>query len=175
MMKAFQQGNPNDFTFHVVGAHRKKKETAFTLKLTSMIDMFTILLVFLLKSYSAEGQIMSVAPDLRLPNSTAQKSPETTSIIAITNDLILLDGNPIAKVDEVMKSRGLLIPGLLKDLATKRKISEKIGEIHSDIGFTGKISIQADKELPYAIIKKIMFTCGRVGFNDIMLAVNKQE
>lgn len=138
--------------------------------------MFTILLVFLLKSYSAEGQIMSVAPDLRLPNSTAQKSPETTSIIAVTNEMILLDGNPIARVDEVMKdTKQLLIPGLLKDLATKRKISEKIGEIHSDIGFTGKISIQADKELPYLIIKKIMFTCGQVGFNDIMLAVNKPE
>ncbi|RME30007.1 hypothetical protein D6792_02320 [Candidatus Parcubacteria bacterium] len=141
-----------------------------------MIDMFTILLVFLLKSYSAEGQIMSVAPDLRLPNSTAQKSPETTSIIAVTNEMILLDGNPIARVDEVMKdTKQILIPALLKDLATKRKISEKIGEIHSDIGFTGKISIQADKELPYLIIKKIMFTCGRVGFNDIMLAVNKPE
>ena len=169
------QNSTTDYTFHVVSSHRKKRQTTFTLRLTSMIDMFTILLVFLLKSYSAEGQIMSVAPDLRLPNSTAQKPPVTTSIIAVTHEMIMLDGNPIAKVGEVMRSNQLLIPELLKDLATKRKISEKIGEIHSDIGFTGKISIQADKELPYLIIKKIMFTCGRAGFNDIMLAVNKPE
>jgi len=147
----------------------------FALKLTSMIDMFTILLVFLLKSYSAEGQIMSVSPDLKLPNSTAQKAPVTTSIIAVTEEMILLDGQPIAKVADVMRSNQLLIPALLNDLKTKRHISEKIGEIHTDIGFTGKISIQADKELPYLIIKKIMFTCGRVGFNDIMLAVNKPD
>lgn len=173
-MKSFQQ-TPDDFTFHVVSSRRKKRDTTFSLKLTSMIDMFTILLVFLLKSYSAEGQIMSVAPDLKLPNSTAQKVPETTSIIAVTDEMILLDGQPIAKVADVMRSNQLLIPGLLNDLKTKRHISEKIGEIHTDIGFTGKISIQADKELPYLIIKKIMFTCGRVGFNDIMLAVNKPD
>ncbi|NOZ62683.1 MAG: hypothetical protein GXO74_13510 [Calditrichaeota bacterium] len=174
MMKSFPQ-TPNDFTFHVVSSRRKKRQTSFALKLTSMIDMFTILLVFLLKSYSAEGQIMSVAPDLKLPNSTAQKTPETTSIIVVTNEMILLDGRSIAKVADVMRSNQLLIPALLNDLKMKRHISEKIGEIHTDIGFTGKISIQADKELPYLIIKKIMYTCGRIGFNDIMLAVNKPE
>ncbi len=175
MMKSFQQQVPNDFTFHVVSGRRKKRQTTFALKLTSMIDMFTILLVFLLKSYSAEGQIMSVAPDLKLPNSTAQKTPETTSIIAVTNEHLLLDGHVIANITDVMKTNQLIIPALLKELQTKRHISERLGQYNTDIGFTGKISIQADKELPYLIIKKIMFTCGRVGFNDIMLAVNKPD
>jgi len=68
-----------------------------------------------------------------------------------------------------------LIPELLKELRTKRVLSERVGAISADMGFTGKISIQADKELPYLIIKKIMVTCGKVGFNDIMLAVTKPE
>ncbi len=167
--------NNGGATFHAVSSKRRRKSTQFSLKLTSMIDMFTILLVFLLKSYSAEGQIMSVAPDLRLPESTAQKLPQTTSIIAITQDVILLDGHRVTTVDEVMKNQNLLIPELLSELRAKRNLSEQVGKLTTDMGFTGKISIQGDRTLPYLIIKKIMFTCGQVGFNDIMLAVNKLE
>ncbi|OQX96240.1 hypothetical protein B6I21_01445 [candidate division KSB1 bacterium 4572_119] len=167
--------NGKDYTFHVVSASRKKRETHFALKLTSMIDMFTILLVFLLKSYSAEGQIMSVSPDLQLPQSTAQKAPQTTSIIAITQNDILLDGHKIGTVDRIMRTKDNLIKALENELKQKRRLSEKVSELHSDIIFTGKISIQADKELPYLVIKKIMFTCGRVGYNDIMLAVSKPD
>jgi len=166
----------NDFTFHVADAKRSKRTTQITLKLTSMIDMFTILLVFLLKSYSAEGEIMSVSPDLKLPESTAQKSPQTASIVSVTEDLILMDGHEVAKISDVLRSDQNLIPQLMNDLKRKRQISEQVGAISTtDIGFTGKISIQADRELPYLIIKKIMYTCGQVGFNDIMLAVTKPD
>lgn len=161
--------------FQPLVSSRTKRNTQVALKLTSMIDMFTILLVFLLKSYSAEGQIMSVAPDLRLPESTAQKAPQTTSIIAITNDFILLDGKQITTVNQVMSNNKLLIPELLNELNKLKQLSEKVGEIHSNMGFTGTISIQGDRELPYLVIKKIMFTCGQVGYNDMMLAVTKQE
>ncbi len=170
-----QKQNGKDYTIHVVSSKRKKKATHFELKLTSMIDMFTILLVFLLKNYSAEGQIMSVSPDLRLPESTAQKAPQTTSIIAVTQNNLLLDGHKVTTVDQIMNSSSNLIPPLLNELQIKRNISERVGELSSNISFTGKISIQADKELPYLIIKKIMFTCGRVGYNEIMFAVSKPD
>ena len=166
----------NDYTFHVADVRRSKKPTQVSLKLTSMIDLFTILLVFLLKSYSAEGQIMSVAPDLKLPESTAQKAPHTASIIAITHDLILLDGHEVAKVRDIMRSNQNLIPQLRNELKRKRQLSEKVSALStSSVGFTGKISIQGDRELPYLVIKKIMYTCGKVGYNDIMLAVTKPD
>jgi biopolymer transport protein ExbD len=162
-------------SFQPLVGQRAKRNTQIALKLTSMIDMFTILLVFLLKSYSAEGQIMSVAPDLQLPESTAQKAPQTTSIIAITNDLILLDGKQIGTVSQVMSNNKFLIPELQNELNKLRQLSERVGEIQSAMGFTGRISIQGDRELPYLVIKKIMFTCGQMGYNDMMLAVTKLE
>jgi len=165
----------NDYTFHVVSAKRRKKSNGLTLKLTSMIDMFTILLVFLLKNFSAQGEIMAVSPDLKLPESTAQKPPQSASIIAVTEDVILMDGHQVATVREVLNSNQNLIAGLMNDLTQKRELSEKVGAISTNVGFTGKISIQGDKELPYLVIRKIMFTCGKVGFNDIMLAVTKPD
>lgn len=161
--------------FQPLTGKRKKRSTQFSLKLTSMIDMFTILLVFLLKSYSAEGQNMSVAPDLRLPESSAQKAPQSASTIAITNDFILLDGKRIVTISQVMNNNKLLIPELMNELKRLRVLSEKVGEINTNMGFTGKISIQGDRDLPYLIIKKIMFTCGQVGYNDMMLAVSKPD
>lgn len=162
-------------TFQPLQRSKGKKSKEVALKLTSMIDMFTILLVFLLKSYSAEGQIMSVSPDLNLPQSTAEKAPQTTSIIAVTEELILLDGNQVATINQIMNNQNLIISGLLNELQKIKTLSEKVGQLHEDLGFTGKISIQADKELPYIIIKKIMFTCGKVGYNDMLLAVNKPD
>lgn len=118
---------------------------------------------------------MSVAPDLKLPESTAQKAPQTTSIVAITEEAILLDGKKLTTVDRVMSNKELIIPELLNELQRLKSLSERVGELSSDMGFTGKISIQGDRELPYLIIKKIMFTCGKVGYNDMLLAVNKPD
>jgi biopolymer transport protein ExbD len=170
-----QTNNNGVLNFQPITPKRKRRNTQVALKLTSMIDMFTILLVFLLKNFSAEGQNMSVAPDLRLPESSAQKAPQSASTIAVTNDFILLDGKRIATVGQVINSNKLLIPELMNELKRLKLLSEKVGEIHTSMGFTGKISIQGDKELPYLIIKKIMFTCGQVGYNEMMLAVSMND
>ena len=82
-----------------------KKKATFSLKLTSLIDMMTILLVFLLKSYSAEGQIMNVSRDLRLPESTAEKIPKVASVVALTRDWVMLDGKPILEISQVVKDK----------------------------------------------------------------------
>ena len=82
---------------------RHAKKSTFALKLTPLIDMMTILLVFLLKSYSAEGQIVTVTQDLRLPESTADTRPRVTSVVAVTSEWILLDGRPISRVRRILE------------------------------------------------------------------------
>lgn len=153
----------------------RKKNAQVSLKLTSMIDMFTILLVFLLKSFSAEGQIMTVTKDLKLPESTAQKAPQPASVVAITNEYILLDGKQVAAIADEMRSNELLISGLAHELKNLRAVSESVGELSADMGFTGTITIQGDREIPYQLLKKVMFTCGRIGYSNILLAVTKLE
>jgi len=165
----------NNNGFQVIKRAGRRKRGDFSLRLTSMIDMFTILLVFLLKNFSTEGQIITVAPDLKLPVSTAQKAPEVASVIAITENLVLLDGKRVTEVKDLMIDEKLIIPELFAELKKLRSLSERVGELSSSFGFTGKISIQADRELPYLVIKKIMFTCGQVGFNDMLLNVNKPD
>ena len=153
----------------------KKQLVQANLKLTSMIDMFTILLVFLLKSFSADGQILTLTDDLQLPESSAQTAPQAASVIAVTDEWVLLDGKKIVSVAELEPVKELIIPNLLKELKDLRVISEGVGELSAAMGFTGKVAIQGDKEIPYHLLKKVMFTCGQVGYNDMMLAVMKNE
>ncbi len=163
-------------TFNVMrGASRTTRGT-FSLKLTSMIDMFTILLVFLLKSYSADGQIMTVAQDLRLPESTSQKQPAVMSVIALTTEWLLVDGRPIERLETILSSDKMLIASLVDELQRLRSLSEGMGEMSTQMqGFQGNIAIQGDKDIRFDLLKRIMLTCGKVGYNNMNLAVLEKE
>ncbi|MDQ7065319.1 MAG: biopolymer transporter ExbD [candidate division KSB1 bacterium] len=161
--------------FSLVARVSRRNHGDLRLRLTSMIDMFTILLVFLLKSYSAEGQIITLSKDLRLPDSTAEKPPISSPIIMATQEWLLLDDEQIVPIDEIVNGKSLTIRPLQAKLAEKKAIAERLGQMDPLLGFKGNITIQGDKEIPFKILKKIMFTCGQVGYNNILLAVNKQE
>ncbi|MCI0511623.1 biopolymer transporter ExbD [candidate division KSB1 bacterium] len=155
---------------------RAKGASTISLKLTSLMDMFTILVVFLLKNFSAEGEIMAVANDLRLPESSSAKKPMVASVVAVNQDWLMLDGEHLANTAEITQLRPEAVIDELKEaLVNKRAIADGLGEVNENMAFSGKINIQADKSVPYIIVKKIMMTCGRVGYNDIMLAVMETD
>jgi len=159
----------------VIKPRRNKSVSSFTLRLTSMIDMFTILLVFLLQSFSAEGEIMSVSSDLRLPESTAKKPPKASPILIVTQEWLILDGRPIEKIEVVNSLTGNLIPTLGAQLSDIKAFSSSLGALDATRGFKGEITIQGDREVPFSLLKKIMFTCGQEGYNNMLLAVNQVE
>ena len=165
----------NKKPFFIQRSKRRKRGT-FKLRLTSMIDMFTILLVFLLKSYSAEGQIVTITKDLRLPESTSQQPPQTTSVISVTLEWILLDGRPVVKIEDLMSNDSSIIPDLQEELKRLKSITEGIGSLSLQMrGFRGNIAIQADQDITFDLIKRIMVTCGQVGYNDLLLTVLEKE
>lgn len=166
----------NENTLKLATGTKRLGRGTFGLRLTSMIDMFTILLVFLLKSYSAEGQIMTITQDLRLPESTSQQAPTTMSVIAITQEWILVDGRPVQRLDAVLSGEELVISSLQDELLRLREMSEGIGELSSNMrGFRGSIAIQGDRNVTFDLLKRIMLTCGRVGYNNMHLAVLEKE
>jgi biopolymer transport protein ExbD len=169
-------GNNVNSSFQLAVGSSKPKRGTFALRLTSMIDMFTILLVFLLKSYSAEGQIMTITKDLRLPESTATKPPSIASVVAINREWILLDGRPVEEIKNIESDDNLLIECLYNELKKLRDLTVGIGQLSENmVGFRGTIAIQGDKELPFSLLKRIMLTCGQVGYNNMLLAVTMLE
>lgn len=153
-----------------------KNLKAFKPQLTSLIDVMTILLIYLLKSFSSEGEIVTLSKDLMLPESSAKKKPELTVVLTVNNDYILAENKDyLTTVDKVLSSDDLIIPELSNWLNNRRKITKEIEEHSTKTKFTGDITIQADKHIRFRLLKKIMYTCGRQGYNNFSLAVLKKE
>lgn len=154
---------------------RPRRSGNVTIKLTSMLDMFTIMLVFLLVNYDAEGNIISVSRDLMLPESSAKLRPRIASVVGITRDWLMVDGRPIRRIPGITEENQMLIPELYEELSRLRSVTETISEMAAGAhGFRGNISIQGDREVPFDLLKRIMLTCGQAGYNNMNLTVREK-
>ncbi len=154
---------------------RVKKVKNFRPQMTSLVDIMTILLVFLVKSFSTDGNTINVPNDVVLPASSARKAPKATVIISVNNKYLVAGGENIASVKNIIKNDKLLIAPLFKWLSDKKEITEKVAKYSTKTTFKGDITIQGDRKIPFKLLQKIMFTCGRVGFNNFSLAVIQEE
>jgi len=146
----------------------------FRPQLTSLVDVMTILLVYLLQSFSAEGNIITVSKELVLPQSSAQKTPALAVTLTINTKHIIAEGTPVASVDQVLASDELVIEPLFNWLSQRRAMTEKIGQYSTTTKFTGDITIVGDRRIRFRLLKKIMYTCGQQGFNNFSLIVQKK-
>jgi biopolymer transport protein ExbD len=144
-------------------------------QMTSLVDVLTVLVFFLLKNFSSEGEIMTPSKNLELPNSTAKMRPENTLTIAISTNHILVDGTPVALVSEETGRAGTEIPGLAKFLEEKRSQTEEISQYDKSVAFNGKLTIQGDRLIPYWLLQKVLATCGDNGYSSFSLAVMKKD
>jgi biopolymer transport protein ExbD len=158
----------------------KKVPRSSDLNITSMMDMFTIILVFLLKSFSAEGSILTNADNLVLPNSESKKKPQEVNLqVAVTNDMILVDNLPIVPTEDVRKipaddpdpSAAKLEEKLRACMAQEEEMV-RVGALNA---VQGKVIVQVDKNIDFDVLFKVMNTCGKVGYNNMNFAVMERE
>jgi biopolymer transport protein ExbD len=143
-------------------------------QITSLVDIMTVLCMFMLQSFSGENQIITETKDLILPESTAKKRPELTVTLKVNNREIVAEDQPVADVNAVLGSDELVIPGLNEWLGKRRAATEKLSQYSTTTKFKGDINIQADKRIRFRLLKKIMYTCGQQGYNNFSLAVRQK-
>ncbi len=142
--------------------------------LTSMMDMFTIILVFLLKTYSTEGMLIQPSEYLTLPHSTVEKSPEVALDLVISKEWVMVNHEPVAKVSNILAQSGLIINTLREKLEVYAREAKRMEELYGT-KFSGKVTIQGDKEIPYKLLVKVMATCGKSDYPNMRLVVYKKE
>ena len=138
----------------------------FRPQLTSLVDVMTILLVFLIKSFSVEGNLITPAKDLRLPISISHEPVKQKFTFAVSKKSLSIDGEQIALISSFEKSDSLLIPELYRWINEKRELLDGNNE-----KLFREVLIQADRDLEYNIIKRVMFTCSRAGIKDYSVMV----
>lgn len=151
---------------------RAKRRKVPALNLVSMMDIFTILVFFLLVNQSSTEELPS--PDIiKLPDSVAEQKPEQTIIVMITPDSILVQGQAVAAIDEVMAREDTVIP------AVRDVLRAEAGNIISVSGAAAErnrqVTIMGDKQIPFKLLKKVMASCTAAGYQRISLAVQQKE
>lgn len=143
--------------------HKRKKQPP--LNLVSLMDIFTILVFFLLVSSSNVQQLHS-NKEVRLPTSISKVVPKETLVITITAQDILVQGRRVATISEVIGSPGPLIAGLGEELKfesskTQFTLTEKKGR---------SVTIIGDRKTPYEVLSKILSTCREADYTRISFA-----
>ena len=151
--------------------HHKRRRVG-ELNLVSMMDIFTILVFFLLVN-SQDVETLPHAKDLQLPESYAEEKADETVVIMVTNKDILVEGKLVASVAEVNDQQDIVIASLEQEL---RQQTERL--LRNDAGATvanREVTIMGDHELPYSLLKKVMASCTAADYGKIFLAVTQKE
>lgn len=140
------------------------------LNLVSLMDIFTILVFFLLVN-SSDVEVMESDKSITLPESVAIKTPEEMLIVKVSNKEILIGGRSIISVDIVLANSGNEIQALKKELEY-----QAVRDPYKSIEDQEKgrsVTIMGDSEIPYILLKKIMTTCALTEYRNISMAVNQ--
>jgi biopolymer transport protein TolR len=152
-------------------AHKARNTQQLDLNLTALVDVFTILIFFLLSS-SGTADALQPSKGVSLPESNAEQSPRETLVVVVSAAEIVVEGRRVAGVAEVMATPDDVIEPLKAelDLLAQRRVVR--AENEKD---TRTVTIMGDKEIPYQLLRKVMVTCARANFSDVAFAVRKRE
>ncbi len=152
--------------------HHKRGKSTAKLNLVSLMDIFTILVFFLLVN-SSDVEILQNNDAIKLPESVAEKRPENTLVVMVSKDDIVIGGRPIVTVAKAMAGKTPEISELekeLKYLASRKPFTDPAAaEKGRDV------TIMGDADIPYTLLKKIMTTCAKNEYRNISLAVSRIE
>ncbi len=145
----------------------RRHKSSTQLNLVSLMDIFTILVFFLLINTS-EVEVLPSTKAIRLPESSAQERPREAVTVMVTGTDILVMGRKVAEVAAALASEEPHIPALqerLERLAANRRLPQQAG------GPLPEVNILADKQTPYRLLRKIMLSCTRAHYGQVSLAV----
>lgn len=151
------------------------------LTITSLMDIMTIILVFLLKSYSANPVQLKGGDDLKLPFSTAEQEPGESAAITVTLNNIIVTDDAVAKLEngEVSEadlgSGGFMIDPLYEALQKEVDKQKKIEKFNKTAKFSGMVTVIADRNVPFSLLSKVMYTAGQAAFSKFKFAVVKRS
>lgn len=139
------------------------------LRMTSLMDILTVLLLFLLKSFVVEGEVVTPASGLTLPESSSEISPQESVVLAIVGDTVSIGDHVVARVDE--NDPDMYIESLGAALDEARERQHALALRRGDEDPEAQVTIQGDREMAFEILQRVMYTCNQTGFDAISLAV----
>ncbi len=157
-------------------------EVVKDLNITPLMDMMTIILVFLLKSFSSTTSTITFDQNLQVPKSFTELKPKLAVTVTVTKKVLLVEGDGIApvnngRIDPAVKrdgENGYYITPLVEILEKHAKREKKVAEITGQ-KFDAQLMIVADQSTPYRLLTEIIYSCGQAGYQNYRLLVLKAK
>lgn len=156
----------------------RRSPSAFKIQITSMVDMFVILLVFLLKSYSTSPVNISPKEGMSIPESSSNVDPIEVVNLIVSKDAVFVEDEKIidlksGKLDtgDLDSNDNQFIRKLYQALDQHAEKAKNISKVNEEFVFDGKILLQADRDINYDVLKRVMYTSMMAGYADVKLAV----
>lgn len=168
-----------------------KREVTAVLSLTAMVDMFTVLVIFLLQNYNSTGEVIFIPKEVVLPKAAQIKELKPAVVVTISNKEVLVDRDVVITFDQVKNQTEWMIQPLFQHMTqalqkskaeSERNVQKKLrevvdtarGEKETDLNAWNKVTVQADKGIDFLTVKKILYTVSEAGAGEINFAVTKQ-
>ena len=142
------------------------------LSLTSLMDVFTILVLYLLVSQSS-GTVLEPPPEVKLPNSIAEAGPRETLVVTVSGNEVWVKDTRVASVDDILAAEGDLIEPIRDRMLEIRNSKMSVGDDEDD-PTSKEVTIMGHREIHFKVLKRVMSSCTAAGFTKISLAVNQK-
>ncbi len=138
------------------------------MNLTSLMDVFTILVFFLLVN-SGSVELVEAPKDVKLPESIEESKPRETVVVAVSPETVMVQGKLVAMVEDILNDEEAVLDPLAARLA---ELSESvIGASTMTVAESQEVTILADKDVPFIVVRKVMSACTGEGYENVSLAV----
>lgn len=155
----------------------KKKGQVVDVDITSLLDILTILLVFLLQSYNSSGVIINVPDGIELPRSVSESINNFGVNIQVSKSQIWVDDNEVVNAEDADKKQvfdegGRRIVPLFNELVRVKETIKQSSKLSPEAAkFSGVANLVIDKSLKYDYLKRVMYTCASAGFKEFKFVV----
>jgi biopolymer transport protein ExbD len=164
----------SSINLHVISGklgHGGRRAVYEALNLVAYIDMMTMLVIFLLMSFSATGEIVFVQKNLVLPDALNWSELDRAPVVSITKDVVTLDGRQVATGDDLNADPATgdsKLTELHENLVT---LKNNYKLLHPNEDFMGSVVLQCDKQVEFKALKKVMYTAALAGYANVNFAV----
>jgi biopolymer transport protein TolR len=149
---------------------RARNETHLDMNLVALIDIFTILIFFLMANAGVE--VLTTSRAVKLPESTVQTAPKETLVVIVNNQEIIVEGRRIAAVADIIDAADDVIAPLKAELELLASTRKAVRAENAEAAQA--VTILGDKDIPYRLLRKVMVSAARAGYTDVSFAVQRK-
>jgi biopolymer transport protein ExbD len=154
-----------------------RRSTNADLNVVPMVDMMTMLVIFLLQQFSATGEVLYMQKDIKLPDARHGQQIEVAPVVAISSAQVVVSGQKVADVPELDKEPGAVIAPLVEKLRDEKKRWDFIHQNDADRekNWKGEVNVQADVKVPFRVLRRVMASAAEAGYGNVNFAAMEES